>query len=63
MSKESKKAAKSTASPAPVSDASKVESRAAEFRRLYMSTPEKAKKTLQEVGILNRSGKLAKEYR
>ena len=37
--------------------------RAEEYNRLHMSTPEKAKATLQRTGILTKSGKLAKPYR
>lgn len=37
--------------------------RAKEFHRLYMSTPEKAKETLHRIGILTKSGNLAKPYR
>lgn len=37
--------------------------RAEVYNRLYMSTPEQARDTLYRIGILTKTGKVAKNYR
>lgn len=65
------KMSKKTSPPSPrVSPASsdremvqEFQARAKEYQRLYMSTPEEARQTLHRIGILTKSGNLAKPYR
>lgn len=37
--------------------------RAEAYNRLYMATPEQARETLHRIGILTKSGKVAKNYK